>query len=344
MVARSSSGRLPEPGAEELHEFADHARAPQHLGDGEHEVGRGDAILAFAGQAKAHHFGDQHGDRLAEHGGLRLDPADPPTEHRETVDHGGMTVGADQRVGEGDGVRSVSLLGPHRLRQIFEIDLMANAGAGRHHAEIVERARSPAQESVALPVPLIFLVDIDPEGAVGAESVDHDGMIDDEIDRRERIDLLGVAAERGHGVAHGGKVDHGGNAGEVLHQNARRAERDLAVASPLLEPERDPANVVGGDGAPVLVAEQILEQHLEREGEARDARKPAGLRLLQAEIVVFDPVDFQRAAAFEAVERGFKDRSQRALLRRGCREAGKGRGPPAGGTAPPSRLKTAPLG
>ena len=46
--------------------------------------------------------------------------------------------------------------GPHRLRQIFEIDLVADAGAGRHHAEIVEGARAPAQERVALAVALIF--------------------------------------------------------------------------------------------------------------------------------------------------------------------------------------------
>ncbi len=136
--------KMVEPRPEELNEFADHACAPQHLRDREHKIGRGNAVLEFAGQTKAHHFRDQHGDRLAEHGGLGLDTANAPTEHREAIDHGGVAVGADQRVGKGYRVYALALLVPHGLRQIFEIDLVADAGAGRHHAEIVERARAPA--------------------------------------------------------------------------------------------------------------------------------------------------------------------------------------------------------
>ena len=43
------------------------------------------------------------GLRLAEHGRLGLDAADAPAEHGETVDHRRVAVGADQRVGIGDG-------------------------------------------------------------------------------------------------------------------------------------------------------------------------------------------------------------------------------------------------
>ena len=243
-------------------------------------------------------------------------------------------------VGKGLRVAAIRLLGPHRLRQIFEIDLVADAGAGRHHAEIVEGARPPAQERVALAVALIFLVDIDLEGLVRAERVDHHRMVDDEIDRSERIDLLRVAAERCHRVAHGGEIDHGGHAGEVLHQHARRAEGDLAVALALLEPERHAANVVGGDGASILVAQQILEQHLEREGQIADADQPVGLGLLQAEIVVFLAVDFERAPAFEAVERGFKCRCQRDLHQEVITQRFKrmqGRGQPEQAGPPPAR-------
>ena len=92
-----------EAGAVELDELADHALLAQHLGDGEHEVGGGHAFAQLAGQPEADHFGDQHRDRLAEHRRLRLDAADAPAEHGEAVDHGGVAVGADQRVGIGDG-------------------------------------------------------------------------------------------------------------------------------------------------------------------------------------------------------------------------------------------------
>ena len=70
-------------------------------------------------------------------------------------------------------------------------------------------------------------------------------MIDDEIDRHERIDLLRIAAERGHRVAHGGEIDDGGNAGEVLHQDAGRAKGDLTLGLALVdEPFGDRLNVV----------------------------------------------------------------------------------------------------
>ena len=53
---------------------------------------------------------------------------------------------------------------PHGLREILEVDLVADAGAGRHHAEIVERLLAPAQELVALAVPLVLELDVLPEG------------------------------------------------------------------------------------------------------------------------------------------------------------------------------------
>ena len=57
--------------------------------------------------------------------------------------------------------------------------------------------------------------------------IDLHRMVDDELDRLERIDLLRVAAEADDAVAHGREIDNGGNAGEVLQQHARGRERDL---------------------------------------------------------------------------------------------------------------------
>nr|GFD52665.1 hypothetical protein [Tanacetum cinerariifolium] len=84
-----------EARAEELDEAADHALGAEHLGDGEHQIGRGDALGKRAGELEADHLGDQHADRLAEHRRFRLDAADAPAEHAEAVDHGGVAVGAD---------------------------------------------------------------------------------------------------------------------------------------------------------------------------------------------------------------------------------------------------------
>ncbi len=95
-------GHVGEAGAVELDELADDALLAQHLRHGEHQVGGGDALAQLARQLEADHLRDEHGDRLAEHRGLRLDAADAPAEHREAVHHGGVRIGADQRVGVGD--------------------------------------------------------------------------------------------------------------------------------------------------------------------------------------------------------------------------------------------------
>ena len=138
-------GQAGEAGAEEFDELADHAALAQHLRDGEHEVGRRHAFLELAGELDADHLGQNHRIGLAEHRGFRLDAADAPTEHGEAVHHRGVRVGADQGVGIGDLHRllfAVNLDGagrsPDGLREVFQIDLMADAGARRHDAEIRE--------------------------------------------------------------------------------------------------------------------------------------------------------------------------------------------------------------
>ena len=106
-----------EARAEELDEFADDALLAQHLRDRQHEVGRGDALAQFARQLEADDFGQQHRERLAEHRGFRLDAADAPAEHGEAVDHRGVAVGADQRIGIGDLDRSCRRAFPWRSRR-----------------------------------------------------------------------------------------------------------------------------------------------------------------------------------------------------------------------------------
>ena len=131
---------------------------------------------------------------------------------------------------------------------------MADAGAGRHHAEILERTLRPFQELVAFLILLVLVLDVLLERERVAEMIDRDRMVDDEIHRNQRIDLLRIAAEMVHGVAHGGEIDHRRHAGEILHQHARRPKRDLALRCLGLEPLRDRLDVLFGDGAAVLVA------------------------------------------------------------------------------------------
>ena len=99
-VGKSEAG---EAGAVKFDEFSDDAFFAQHLRDGEDEVGGRGAFGQAAVQFEADDGGNQHGERLAEHGGFRFNAADAPAEDAEAVDHGGVRIGADERIGEGDG-------------------------------------------------------------------------------------------------------------------------------------------------------------------------------------------------------------------------------------------------
>ena len=130
MVARSGSVRLERPGAVEFDEFSDDAFLAQHLRDGENQIGGRGAFGQAAVKLEADDRGNQHRERLAEHGRFRFDAADAPAENAEAVDHGGVRIGADQRIGERD-PRAVLLFAEDHAREIFEIHLMADAGVRR---------------------------------------------------------------------------------------------------------------------------------------------------------------------------------------------------------------------
>ncbi len=160
-----------------------------------------------------------------------------------------MRVGADERVRVGDppaatGGRCVR----HDRREVFEIDLVDDAGPGRDHAQVTERRLRPAQELVALAVPLVLALDVEGECSWRPELVDLDGMIDDEISRDEGVHLGRVATEVGHRVAHDRQVDDRRHTGEILEDDAGRHERHLGLGRDARSPRRQRLDVCGLDG------------------------------------------------------------------------------------------------
>ncbi|MCY1442592.1 hypothetical protein D9M71_589670 [compost metagenome] len=178
-----------------------------------------------------------------------------------------MRVGADQGVGEGIGA-AFFFTGPDGAAQILQVDLVTDAGARWHYAEIVERVLAPAQKSVALTVALHFNIHVLGERLVAGILVDHHRVVDHQVHRRQGVDTLRVASGLGHGRAHGGQVDHRRHAGEVLHQHPRRAVLNLAVTAALVQPLGKGLEVEAGDGLAVLPAQQVFQQYFQRHGQA----------------------------------------------------------------------------
>src|SRR5437762_12810999 len=88
-------------------------------------------------------------DRFTKHSRLGLDAADAPSDDAESIDHRRVRVGTDDRVGIVD-----ALFFDHTAREIFEIHLMDDADARRHHLKSAKRLRSPFEKLITLRVTL----------------------------------------------------------------------------------------------------------------------------------------------------------------------------------------------
>ena len=258
---------------------------------------------------------DEHGHRLAEHRRLGFDPADAPTEYAEAVDHRCVRIGADKRVGIGDRRSfdaSGNLVGcEHHAHQIFQIDLMNDPGVRRHDAEVLKRVLSPAQERVALLIPLKLSFGVDSERVRRAGLVNLHRVIDDQFDRLERVDFFGIAAQSFHGVAHRREIDDRGHAGEVLEQNPARSKGDFLARFRLRVPLNKRLDVVDRDGDSVLVAQKVFQKHLERE------RQPTRiesffLQGVESKKAQASPGNFQVGQRAEAVQHRISNLSIKA--------------------------------
>ena len=81
--------------------------------------------------------------------------------------------------------------------EVFEIDLVADAGVRRNDFEILKAFLAPAQEGVALDIALHFEVGVEGEGAGDAEFVHLHGVVNYELGGEQGIDFFRVAAQCG---------------------------------------------------------------------------------------------------------------------------------------------------
>jgi hypothetical protein len=207
----------------------------------------------------AHYIGRQEVHRLAEHAGLRLDAANAPANHAQAIDHGGVAVGADQRVRI---VQARPLV--HAARKIFQIHLVHDADARRHHLERGEGLHAPLQEPVTLGIALEFHLHVEIERVGGVVVVDLDRVVDHQIDRHQRLDPRRILAEPGGGAAHGREIAQQRHAGEILQKDAGDDEGNLRAAGRVGLPAGELPDMCLGDLVPVAVAHQRFQNDAQR--------------------------------------------------------------------------------
>ena len=188
----------------------------KNLGEGESKVGGGGGGGEFASEVDADDFRGEEGERLTEHSGFGFDSTDAPSNDAEAVDHGGMGIGTDERVGVCEEGSVALFFGKNATSEVLEVNLVNDTDAWGNDAEGLESLLAPLKKFVAFAVAFKFVLHIEHEGLLGAVDVDLDGVIDDEIDGDERFNELRILFEAGDGIAHGGEIDEEGDASEVL--------------------------------------------------------------------------------------------------------------------------------
>src|SRR5512140_972580 len=176
-------------------------------------------------QFKANHIRKEHIHRLTEHDRFGFDPADAPANHAQSVDHGGVRIGADQCVGESERSTFNEALKYH-LGKVFQVDLVDDTGGRWNDAKVAEGFLTPLKEFVALPVALELDLRVALERFGSGKEIHLDGVVNDQVDGDERVDLFRVTTQASDRVAHGCQVDHSRDTGEILHDHTRRQEWD----------------------------------------------------------------------------------------------------------------------
>lgn len=145
----------------ELQEPLNQAVLVQHLGQVQRQVGGENALGELAHQPEADHLGDAHRGRFTEHGCRGLDTADAPAEHRQRVDHGRMTVRAQNGVETGDLITVAIDRGRDHLGELLDIELVADTDPRRHDVEAGHVIPGPGEEPIAVMVPFVLAPDVE---------------------------------------------------------------------------------------------------------------------------------------------------------------------------------------
>jgi hypothetical protein len=163
---------------------------------------------------------------------------------------------------------------------------VADTGLWRNHAEIAEGGLPPAQELVALVVALELQRRVGLESGDGAVAIDLHRVIDDQVDRLQRIDAGGISAQPAQCGAHGSQVSHGRYPGEILQKDPGRHELDLLVRFGRCIPPGNRFDVLFLHRYAILTSQEIFQQYLERIGKPRYVEAGIGCEGMQRMVTV----------------------------------------------------------
>jgi hypothetical protein len=171
------------------------------------------------------------------------------------------------------------LLLTHAVEQMFEIDLMDNADTRRHDAEGVERLHSPFHELIALAVTFELAAHVLLQGLWRTVMVDLYRMVDDQVDRHQRLDAPWIEPACLRHMPHRRQIAKQGHAGEILQHDTRDDQGNLLAARRPRPPLGKFEDVPLADPLSITVAQQRFENDAQGHRQASDScrcRQPPG--------------------------------------------------------------------
>jgi hypothetical protein len=155
----------------------------------------------------------------------------------------------------------------HALGEIFQIDLMDDADAGRHDLERVERLHAPFEKLVALAIAPEFHLQIFLHRIHAAGKIHLHRMVHHQVHRHERLDDFRIFAQPLNGGAHRRQVHQQRHAGKILQHDARNDKWNFFRAGADGLPIRQRADGRFAHAFAIAIAEHRLEHEADGDGQ-----------------------------------------------------------------------------
>jgi hypothetical protein len=278
-----SNAESSSTGTKVFNELADDTSLSQHLSAGKDQISGSGGLGELSSKLETDDFGEDHGNGFTEHDGLTFDTTDTPTNDTKTVDHGSVGVSSD------DGIRvKDTLVVENSSGEIFQVNLMADTRSGRNGQEVLKGRLSPLEEFESFVVSFEFDFFVSFSGISSLGNIDLNGVINDQIDGDQGVDLLGITTKASHSVSHGSQIDNTGDTGEILQEDTSGLERNFDGFAAGLGPVKNLFNISGFNVEFVAVSESAFQKDSDGEGEFLDS---GVLEFGKGEVVVGLTVD-----------------------------------------------------
>src|SRR4030095_12167158 len=165
-----------------FHKFANDFRFSKHLCHMQNEIRSSNSFAQKSTHVDTNDIGSKEVNRLTQHSGLCSKPTNSPANNSQSIDHGCMGVGADQRIR----IKN-SILAQYSGREIFEIYLMHDSNPGGHNAKSVKGLHSPFQEFITLAISFELHLHVPLPRIRNSKDVYLNGMVNDEVNRHKRF-------------------------------------------------------------------------------------------------------------------------------------------------------------